>query len=197
MKEEREEKLIKYLRSLIIRSMSVVIIFLIFAIISKNNIACRDIIVKNVYQKSISFPKIKQFYKKYLGGIEPLDKAINNELPVFSEKLEYTNVSLYHDGAKLQVINNYLVPIQKEGMIIYIGEKENYGNVVIVEGSSGIDIWYGNMGTVSSKLYDYVEKGSYLGTTKGNVLYLAYQQDGKFLDYKEFLKWRYHFIIHI
>ena len=61
-----------------------------------------------------------------------------------------------------------------------LGEKENYGNVVIIEGIDGIDIWYGNMETVSGKLYDYVEKNAYLGTTKGNILYLAYQKDGKF-----------------
>jgi len=73
-------------------------------------------------------------------------------------------------------------------MLIYIGEKENYGNVVIVEGIDGISIWYGNMDTTTVKLYDYVEKNNYLGTTKDNILYLAYQKDGKFLDYKEFLE---------
>ena len=75
-------------------------------------------------------------------------------------------------------------------MVIYIGEKENYGNVVIVEGIDGIDIWYGNMETTSVKLYDYVEKGAYLGTVKDDNLYLADQKDGNFLDYKEYLKWK-------
>ena len=73
-------------------------------------------------------------------------------------------------------------------MVVYLGEKENYGNVVIIEGIDGIDIWYGNMETISVKLYDYVEKSSYLGQTKDNNLYLAYSKDGKFLDYKEYLK---------
>ena len=39
-------------------------------------------------------------------------------------------------------------------------------------------------------LYDYVEKSAYLGQTKDNYLYVAYYQDGKFLDYKEYLKWK-------
>ena len=73
-------------------------------------------------------------------------------------------------------------------MVIYIGEKENYGNVIIIEGVDGIDIWYGNMETTTTKLYDYVNKNTYLGTTKDNILYLVYQKDGKFLDYKEYLK---------
>ena len=73
-------------------------------------------------------------------------------------------------------------------MVIYIGEKENYGNVVIIECIDGIEIWYGNMETTTIELYDYVEKGSYLGTTLDNNLYLVYSKDGNFLDYKDYLK---------
>lgn len=187
MKKETEEKIIKYLRSLISRSMIVIVLFLILAILSKSNKTYKDLIVKNIYEENISFAKIKSLYDKYLGGIAPLDKAIDKEITVFNEKLVYDNASLYHDGVKLEVANNYLVPIQEEGMVIYIGEKENYGKVVIVEGIDGIDIWYGNMETTTAELYDYVLKNNYLGTTKGNVLYLAYQKDGKFLDYKDYL----------
>ena len=188
MKKENEEKLIKYLRSLILRSMTVVVLFLVLAILSKGSQTYKDLIVTNIYEKNISFAKIKKLYDKYLGGISPLDKAVDKEISVFNEKLDYRNESIYHDGVKLEVNNNYLVPIQEEGMVIFIGEKENYGNVVIVEGIDGIDIWYGNMETVAYKLYDYVEKNAYLGTTKGNTLYLVYQKEGNFLDYKEYLK---------
>ena len=174
MKKETEEKLIKYLRSLIIRSMIAIILFLTLAILSKTSSTYKDLIVTNIYEKNISFTKLKKLYNKYLGGITPLDRAIEKDLTVFNEKLDYDNESIYHDGVKLDVINNYLVPVQTEGMIIYIGEKENYGTVVIVEGLDGIDIWYGNMETIAYKLYDYVEKNAYLGTTKGNTLYLAY-----------------------
>ena len=187
MKKETEEKIIKYLRSLILRSMIAVLLFLTMAILSKSSKTYKDLIVKNIYEENISFTKIKKLYDKYLGGITPLDKAIDKEITVFEEKLSYENASIYHDGVKLEVTNNYLVPVQEEGMVIFIGEKENYGNVIIVEGIDGIDIWYGNMDTTTAKLYDYVGKNSYLGTTKGNTLYLAYQKDGNFLDYKEYL----------
>ena len=188
MKKENEEKLINYLRSLILRSMLSVVLFLIMAILSKSSTTYKDLIVSNIYEKNISFAKIKKLYTKYLGGIEPLDKKITKDLTVFNEKLTYDNISVYHDGAKLSVDNNYLVPIIEEGMVIFIGEKENYGNVIIIEGIDGIDIWYGNMETTTVKLYDYVNKDTYLGTTKDNTLYLVYQKDGTFLDYKEFLE---------
>ena len=188
MKKKTEDKLIKYLRSLILRSMTVIVLFLVLAILSKSSTTYKDVIVSNIYEKNISFAKIKKLYTKYLGGITPLDKAIDNEITVFNEKLTYDNASIYHDGVKLEVQNNYLVPIQEEGMVIFIGEKENYGNVVIIEGIDGIDIWYGNMETTTVKLYDYVEKSAYLGTTKDNILYLAYQKEGTFLNYEEYLQ---------
>lgn len=186
-KVETVEKTIKYLRSLILRSLTAITIFLVLAIITKSNQTYKDIIVKNIYEKNLSFAKIKNLYTKYLGGINPLDKKINNEIPVFSEKLTYEDSSIYHDGVKLEVSPNYLIPVQEEGMVIFIGEKENYGNVIIIEGINGINIWYGNMEKSTVKLYDYVEKGSYLGTSKDNTLYIAYQKDGTFLDYKEYL----------
>ena len=73
-------------------------------------------------------------------------------------------------------------------MVVYIGEKENYGTVIIIEGIDGIEIWYGNIESTTVKLYDYVEAGTYLGATSNNYLYLVYSKDGKFLNYKEYLK---------
>ena len=188
MKKINEEKIIKYLRSLIFRSLTVIVLFLILAILSKSSTTYKDTIVTNLYEKNISFTKIKNLYTKYLGGIVPLDKVAPDTTPVFSEQLEYTNESIFYDGVKLEVIDHYLVPIIEEGMVVYIGEKENYGNVVIIEGIDGIEIWYGNMETTTVELYDYVEKNHYLGQTKDNYLYLAYSKEGTFLDYKEYLK---------
>ena len=184
----KEQKIIKYLRNLIHRSLIVIVLFLILAILSKTNEKFKNIIINNLYENHISFTKIKSFYNKYLGGIVPLEKVSINTEPVFNEQLEYDNISIFHDGAKLEVINQYLVPIQEEGMVVFIGEKENYGNVVIIEGLDGVEIWYGNIESTVVELYDYVEKNTYLGQTKDNKLYLAYSKDGIFLDYKEYIK---------
>lgn len=188
MKPKKENKIMKYLTNLLKRSMLAVIILLLLLIISKSNKHYKDLIISNIYEKNISFAKIKKLYNKYLGGITPLEKTINNAAPVFSEKITYNNKSKYHDGVKLEVDNNYLVPIINEGMIIFIGEKENYGNTIIIEGVDGINIWYGNIDKISTKLYDYVEKGAYLGTAKDNILYLVYQKDGQFLNYEDYLE---------
>lgn len=188
MKKNNEEIIIKYLRSLITRSLLALTIFLVLAIFSKTSPTYKDIITTNIYEKNLSFAKIKKLYTKYLGGIEPLDKAIEKEITVFNETLSYDEESIYYDGVKLSVDKNYLVPSIKEGMVVYIGTKDNYGNTIIISSPDGIDIWYGNMEASAVKLYDYVEAGSYLGTTKDDILYLVYAKDGEYLDYKEYLK---------
>ena len=60
MKKENEEKLIKYLRSLIFRTLGVTIIFLVLAILSKGSKTYKDLIVTNIYEKNISFAKIRR-----------------------------------------------------------------------------------------------------------------------------------------
>lgn len=188
MKKNYEEVIIKYLRSLIARTLLAIIIFLMLAIFAKTSRVYKDLIVTNIYEKNLSFTKIKKLYTKYLGGITPLDNVIEKEITVFNESLTYDNQEKYYDGVKLSVDKNYLVPSQIEGMVIYIGKKDNYGNTIIIEGTNDIDIWYGNIDKTAVKLYDYVEKGTYLGTTIDNNLYLAYVKNGEFLNYQEYLK---------
>lgn len=188
MKKENQDKLIKYLRRLIVRWLVVIIIFLLLAIFNKKDEKYRDWIVANIYEKQLSFVKIKNFYNKYFGGVIPLEHVIDNVSPVFNEELEYDSQSIYYDGVMLEVSNNYLVPVIEEGMVVYVGEKEKYGNVVIVEGVDGVMIWYGNMNRVAVKLYDYVSRGGYLGDTIDDKLYLVYSKDNNFLDYKEYLE---------
>lgn len=188
MKKEKENKVIKYVRSLILRSMALVAIFLIMAIFCKSNQVFKDYIITNVYTNNIKFTKIKNIYNKYLGGIIPLEKLKkDNTAPVFKEEIEYSNSTKYYDGVKLEVENKYLVPILKSGMVVFVGDKENYGKTIIVEGEDGIDIWYGNMETINVLLYDYVEEGKLLGATTDNNLYLVYEKDNKYLDYNEYL----------
>ena len=164
-----------------------VILSLLILIGIKASTTFKNKFYRKVYEENISFAKIKKLYYKYLGGINPIDKFVEKEISVFNEKLTYDDESIYHDGVKLNVGNNYLVPVIKEGMVIFIGEKENYGNVIIIDDVDGINTWYGNMDKTTVKLYDYVSSGTYLGTTKDNYLYLVYESNGKFLNYKDYL----------
>ena len=102
----------------------------------------------------------------------------------FQEKLTYSSISKYKDGSSLKVTSSYLVPILEDGMIIYTGEKEDYGLTVIIEQANGIEVWYSNLKNYRVKLYDYVEKGTLLGEVD-NELYIVIKKDGKYLNYEE------------
>ncbi len=186
IKNKEENKVKKYLKGLLIRTGIAIAIFLSFAIIYKSNDNLKNKIHKYLYTENISFTKIKKIYNKYLGGIIPLKKEVNTE-QVFSEKLKYNNISIYHDGIKLEVSDNYLVPALKEGMVLFIGDKDNYGKTIIIEDLNGIYYWYGNINTTSLKLYDYVEEGSFIGEAD-KTLYMVFSKDDKYLNYEEYLK---------
>ena len=118
----------------------------------------------------------------------PLENITNSKVKkVFNEKLNYTKISPYQEGANLEVTKNYLVPNQESGVVVYVGEKENYGNTIIIEDLNNINTWYGNICNTPIKLYDYIEKGSYIGETCNEHLYLVYSKDNQFLNYEEYL----------
>ena len=87
-----------------------------------------------------------KIYESWFGKIYPisdtLDKTNNKIEPVFSEKLAYTRKEDYKEGVKLTVEDNYLVPILESGIVVYKGDKDNYGYTIIIEQVNGIDLWY-------------------------------------------------------
>lgn len=133
----------------------------------------------------MSFVKINNWYEKIFGSSLPL-KNLNKTDLVFNEKLSYTSSEKYKDGVKLTVQNEYLIPSYGTGLVLFIGEKENYGNTVIVSLNTGIDIWYSNV-TPSVKLYDYIKEGELIGTSINDYIFVVFKKDGAFLNYEEYL----------
>ena len=163
-----------------------ILLLLALLIILKKNPNLKTTIKEKVFNNNISFAKINKWYKEKFGSILPIDNIVPEDtVSVFNEELKYKSDSLYKDGAKLIVDDNYLVPSLQSGIVVFIGEKENYGKTVIVQQVDGIDTWYSNIADINVKLYDYIEKGSLVGSVNNNILYLVFQKDGKFLDYKE------------
>ena len=58
-----------------------------------------------------------------------------------------------------------MVPILESGIVLYIGEKENYGQTIIIEQIDGVEVYYSNINS-NVKLYDYIEKGNLLEYAK-------------------------------
>ena len=157
-----------------------IIVFLIGMILVKTGL--KETIKTKLYEESLPFQKLKKTYNKYLGNIIKVEETKE----VFNETLVFNNISKYKDGVKLSVSSNYMVPILESGVVVFIGEKDDYKNTIIVEQVDGIDVFYGNIKSNNIKLYDYVEKGELLGEAN-KELYLVFQKDGAYLDYKEYI----------
>ncbi len=188
IKELKEENNYDFSK-ILSRFLIVVILTLTTLIVLRSNSKLKTSFYKNVLEKNITFAKINKVFKNKFGSPIPFsDKLEKEELKtVFNEKLKYNSKSKYLDGVKLKVDNNYLVPNLEDGVVVFIGKKDNYGNTVIVEGVDGVDVWYGNVKNTSLKPYDYVKKGSLIGETVNNNLYLIYKKDGKVLNYEDYL----------
>ena len=188
MKRVEERLVLKRKVKIFISKFLVSIIILLVGLITiKKDNNMKKIIKENVYEKNIPFIKIKQKYEKYFGNLLSMEKITNKTTPVLSEKINYIKEEKYDQGVKLEVPDNYSIPNLESGVIIYIGEKEKLGNTIIIEQTDGVDTMYANIKTTDKQIYDYVEKGEILGIVNDNKLYLSFQQDGKYLDYKKYI----------
>ena len=140
---------------------------------------------KYIFENNLMFTKINNWYTKNFGNILP---TVSTPSEVNVSKTD--NISpreKYYDGYK---INDASGPVTSlaSGLLVFMGEKENYGNTLIIQGVDGTDIWYGNIGDVNLKLYDYVEAGFILGNPKDDYYYLVLQKEGNYVSYEDYQK---------
>lgn len=179
----------KFLVKLSIKVLVCIVIFLTGLIVLKYDKSHNKVIYNFMESHNISMASINKLYHKYLGNILPFENvAKENITKVFNEEISYKDASIYKDGVKLTVADNYLTPVLESGVVVFIGDKEEYGKVVMIEQIDGVTSWYGNIDNISVDLYDYVSKGEFLGEAKGDYIYLVFEKKGSYLNYKEYFK---------
>ena len=158
-------------RSLI--AIMLVLLSLIYVKTSNNSL---NEFKKVVFDNTFNFSSFNNLYNSLKG---------NNENSVLVTSLvKYTNKSKYLDGISLNVSDN-LVETFVPGIVVYIGTKDGYNNTIIIQGSDGYDIWYGNIDDINVQIYDYINKDTIVGQT--NKLYVKVLKDGKNIDEEEYL----------
>ena len=173
----------KNINKLITKFMIAIIFFLISIIFT--NYSDKNLLLykEYVFTESLPFTKLKGWYEDLFGEVLPTQ---DNTQTVFNGKLVYKEISDYYDGEKLLVSKNTLVNNITSGVVVFSGEKDNYGNTVIIQGIDGVDIWYGNLENVSISLYDYIEAGNVIGQTKDEYLYLVIKKDNEYIKYENY-----------
>lgn len=172
----------RFLNKLLISSLLTIVSLICF----KKDSSFKRLFYDNVLDVNFNFAYLNNLYKSYFGGVLPFSDFFESTESVFSESLEYSDSHDYLDGVSLDVSSNYLVPSLDSGLVVFIGDKEGYGNTVIIQTAGGIDIWYSNISDLNVSMYDYVSKGSLIGNCNSN-LYLVFKKNGEVLDYKKYI----------
>lgn len=176
----------KYIKSLFTRVLVSIILFLISSIFinySDNNLLMYK---KYLYNKTFDFAFVNSVYDKYLGGIVPFKKLYNEQM-VMNGVVDYSNREKYQDGVKININENEVIKTLKSGIVVYVGDKDGFGNTIIIQGSDGIDYWYGNLENINISLYDYLNEDVMLGNPQDGILYLKFIKNGEILNYEDFI----------
>lgn len=185
--DDNKNTLSKFLFTILIKSLIVVLLFLSSMIFIRQNDKNKKIFKEKVYNNSLSFAKIYNLYSKYLGDALPFKDIIKDDTKkVSNEKITYSSIKKEGDDYLLVVPSNYTLQSIKSGIVIEVKKDDKYKNIVKIQDKSGVNITYKNLNEVEVKLYDYVEKGEILGSVS-NKLYINFEKDGKYLSYEKYL----------
>lgn len=185
-KQLDKNKYMEYLTSLTFRMMISVILFLVLSITVRHSVASKELVNKYLFTDNINFASINETFSKTIGGIIPFSDLFSSGNEPVSDKIEYSNVEPYLEGAFVTVPNNLVYALEM-GMVTYIGEIEGYGNVLKIQFANGVVMWYGNTTNISVGIFDFVESGQLIGEVDGDKLYVAFEKEGEFLNISDYL----------
>ncbi len=185
--EKKGGQIKDFLFTVLFKSLIVVVIFLGCLIFIRQSDKNKESFNKIVYQNSLSFAKIYDFYHKYLGDFIPFKNTKEADTKVVSdEKISYSSIKEYKDGYELEVSSMYPVPVIKAGIVIEQKKDNLYGNMVKIQDKDGSVITYGNLSSVDVKLYDYVKRSEIIGSAD-KKLYLIFEKNGEKQSYEKYL----------
>ena len=157
-----------------------IIVVLVCLIICNLNNELRDSFVKEVLEDNMEFGDFNKLYKKFM--IDSNESIVVNDTVIDVSDMEEV------DGRyRFNYGIDYQVETLQSGIIVYIGDKDNLGNTVIVQGNDGIDVWYSGITLKEYGLYDYVSKGDILGLSSDVYVTISIYEDGELLKYEEYI----------
>ncbi|HDX9579165.1 TPA: M23 family metallopeptidase [Bacillus pseudomycoides] len=146
-------------------------------------------VVKQVMKEEFQFAYVSKWYESKFG--KPLSflpssekkspqKEKNYAVPASGKVMQ--NFQVNGQGVFVQTAANAVVESVNEGIVVSIGQKEEFGNTIEIQHADGTESWYGNLGETSVKLYDYVAKKQKVGTVANGKFYFAFKKNEKFID---------------
>ena len=158
------------LKTLLSKLFTVIIFSMLVVIISNYSPKFKSFIVDKVLNSTMDFSFVNKIINKTTSVFE---NKSNETVPV-SKEIEKS--IKYKDGFKYIIGEDEEILVKDSGIVTFIGKKDGYNNTIIIQQSNGYYAWYGNV-KESIKLYDYVEKGSVLGTASDEYYYVLLKDD--------------------
>ncbi|CAM3458370.1 M23 family metallopeptidase [Cytobacillus oceanisediminis] len=177
-------------------------LFLLAAILFKNEAATLDPardFVKASMEKDFQFAAVSGWYEDQFGkplaflpfsdGKQETRSPQENSdyaLPASAKILEDFN----DNGQRITIETGKEASVEamSEGLVRFAGKKDGFGNTVIIQHGDKSESWYGNLADINVNLYQYIEKGTGLGTAgdtedgeKGSF-YFAIKKGDDFID---------------
>jgi stage IV sporulation protein FA len=154
--------------------------------------------VKNSMEKDFQFATVSNWYEQQFGKPLALLPFIDNgnksetesnkeyALPASGKILEDFDAN----GQRIMIETGKgeVVEAMSEGYVRFAGEKEGFGKTVIIKHGDESESWYGNLENMNVILYQYIEKGTPVGTvSKGEdeskgAFYFAIKKGDDFID---------------
>mgnify|MGYP004442568693 FL=1 len=177
----------KFLFQVLIKSLIVIIIFISSLIYISRSDENKNYFKKIVYNNSLSFARIYNVYKNYLGDLIPFKNILSNTTKtVSSEKISYDNITKENNGYMLDTSSMYMVTSIKSGIVIKKENSKKYKTLITIQDKDGVNITYGMLENLNINLYDYVDKGEVIAMCN-KKLYLIFEKNGKYLSYEKYL----------
>ena len=178
--KKESNKIIKIFTKILL-SIILVLICTIYVKLSPDNMTWFK---ENIFESNLTFTKINNWYHEVFGSVLP--SVTEQKNVTASADIQNVSRESYLDGYKMSSAKNSPVSALQSGLLVFMGEKEGYGNTFIIQGVDGVDVWYGGITDTDFKLYDYVEKDSIIGNTTEDYYYLLFKKDNDFLTYEEY-----------
>lgn len=177
---------IKYFKNLISRILIAIIIVLLCIISIKLDSDNKELINKYLFDNSFNFMETKKLLEDNIGAIVPTPKT-ESSLVFSSSDLSKNKYELKGDKTIFEVSPNTPISTLCGGIVVFMGDKDDLGYTIIVQGNDGVDIWYSNITNSNLKLYDYIEKDTLVGESKSDQVTLKFSKEGNFLNYEEYI----------
>lgn len=182
-----EKKSFNYLKRLISRTLIAIILLLIGIIFYKTDTSNKELINKYLYEDNWDFINVKNIFEDKIGKIIPVSKT-NSELVMSNGDFTTNPYVFKNDLTIFSLKEDTNITTLCGGIVVFMGNKDNLGNTIIIQGNDGIDIWYSNITNSNISLYDYVDKNTIIGESVNKSITLKISKNGNFISYEEYIK---------